>query len=50
MRELVDGFLCGEVAPEQMSAWCMAVVFRGLTEAEADELCDGDLASGERST
>ena len=44
----IDGFLSGEVAPEQMSAWCMAVVFRGLSEAAVDELCTAMLESGER--
>ncbi len=44
---LVDGFLAGEVAPEQMSAWCMAVVFRGLTDAETDALCDAMVRSGD---
>ncbi len=48
MRELVDGFLTGEVAPEQMSAWCMAVVFRGLPDDAIDELCTAMLESGER--
>ena len=33
VRELVEGFVAGDVAPEQMSAWCMAVVFRGLSDA-----------------
>ena len=48
VRELVDGFLAGEVAPEQMSAWCMAVVFRGLADEAIDELCTAMLESGER--
>ncbi|HEV7641249.1 MAG TPA: hypothetical protein VGO39_10325, partial [Gaiellaceae bacterium] len=48
VRELVDGFLTGEVAPEQMSAWCMAVVFRGLADDAIDELCTAMLESGER--
>jgi pyrimidine-nucleoside phosphorylase len=48
VRELVDGFLSGEVSPEQMSAWCMAVVFRGLSEPAVDELCTAMLESGER--
>jgi pyrimidine-nucleoside phosphorylase len=48
VRELVDGFLTGEVAPEQMSAWCMAVIFRGLADDAIDELCTAMLESGER--
>ena len=36
----------GEVAPEQMSAWCMAVVFRGLSDAAIDELCTRDARVG----
>jgi pyrimidine-nucleoside phosphorylase len=48
VRELVDGFLGGEVAPEQMSAWCMAVIFRGLADEAIDELCTAMLESGER--
>src|SRR5436305_1492404 len=48
VRELVDGFMRGEVAPEQMSAWCMAVVFRGLPDDAIDELCTALLESGER--
>jgi pyrimidine-nucleoside phosphorylase len=48
VRELVDGFVAGEVAPEQMSAWCMAVVFRGLPDSGVDELCTAMLESGER--
>jgi pyrimidine-nucleoside phosphorylase len=48
VRDLVDGFLSGEVAPEQMSAWCMAVVFRGLAADAIDELCTAMLESGER--
>ena len=46
VRELVDGFLAGEVAPEQMSAWCMAVIFRGLADEAIDELCSAMLESG----
>ena len=48
VREFVDGFLTGEVAPEQMSAWCMAVIFRGLADDAIDELCTAMLESGER--
>jgi pyrimidine-nucleoside phosphorylase len=48
VRQLVEGFLAGDVSPEQMSAWCMAVVFRGLSDAAVDELCTAMLESGER--
>src|SRR5262249_34085391 len=44
---LVEGFTAGRVAAEQMSAWCMAVVFRGLSDAETDALCDAMIRSGE---
>jgi thymidine phosphorylase len=44
---LVDAYTRGEVAAEQMSAWCMAVVFRGLSDDETDALCDAMVASGE---
>ena len=40
---LIDGYCRGVVAPEQMSAWAMAVVFRGLSDAEAERL-DKDVA------
>ncbi len=47
IRWLVDGFLDGTVAPEQMSAWCMAVVWRGLDDAEIDALCAAMVESGD---
>ena len=47
IRFLVDGFLDGRVAPEQMSAWCMAVVWRGLDDAEIDALCAAMVESGD---
>ncbi|MEO9174528.1 MAG: thymidine phosphorylase [Gaiellales bacterium] len=48
VRWLVDGFVAGRVSPEQMSAWCMAVVFRGLSDGAIDDLCTAMLESGER--
>jgi pyrimidine-nucleoside phosphorylase len=47
IRFLVAGFVAGEIAPEQMSAWCMAVLFRGLTDAEIDVLCTAMVDSGD---
>lgn len=35
---LVDGFVRGEVADYQVSAWLMAVYFRGMSERETAEL------------
>lgn len=35
---LVDGFVRGEVADYQVSAWLMAVYFRGLTDRETADL------------
>ena len=43
---LVEGFVAGRVAPEQMSAWAMAVVFRGLSDAETHELTQAMVDSG----
>ena len=44
---LVAGFVAGAIAPEQMAAWCMAVLFRGLSDAEIDALCTAMVASGD---
>ncbi len=35
---LIDGFVKGEIPDYQMSAWCMAVFFRGMTFAECTAL------------
>jgi pyrimidine-nucleoside phosphorylase len=43
---LVEGFVAGRVAPEQMSAWSMAVVWRGLSDAETHELTQAMIDSG----
>jgi pyrimidine-nucleoside phosphorylase len=43
---LVTGYVAGSVAPEQMSAWAMAVVFRGLSDAETHELTQTMVESG----
>jgi pyrimidine-nucleoside phosphorylase len=47
IRFLVEGLLDGTVAPEQGAAWCMAVLFRGLSDAEIDALCAAMVASGD---
>ncbi len=43
---LVAGFTAGQVPAYQMSAWLMAVWFRGLNPAETVALTDAMLASG----
>ncbi|MBM3761358.1 MAG: thymidine phosphorylase [Acidobacteria bacterium] len=45
---LVEGYLRGEIPDYQMSAFLMAVFFKGLTEAETDNLTALMIASGEK--
>jgi len=44
---LVDGFTRGEIPEYQMSAFCMAVFFRGMTAEETRALTEAMLRSGE---
>ena len=44
---LILGYASGEVPDYQMSAWCMAVYFRGLTGRETYALTDAFIRSGE---
>jgi len=48
LRELVLGYVRGEVPDYQMAAFCMAVYFRGLSPAETFALTEAMIASGER--
>ncbi len=43
---LVGAYVAGRVAPEQMSAWAMAVVFNGLSDSETHELTQTMVDSG----
>ena len=43
----VDGFTKGEIPAEQMSAWLMAVWFRGMNSKETSALTDAMLHSGD---
>jgi pyrimidine-nucleoside phosphorylase len=43
---LVLGFTRGDIPDYQMSAWCMAVYFKGLTGAETHALTDAMIRSG----
>jgi pyrimidine-nucleoside phosphorylase len=45
---LVEGYMRGEIPDYQMSAFLMAVFFKGLTEAETDNLTALMIASGEK--
>jgi pyrimidine-nucleoside phosphorylase len=47
IRELLLGFAAGDVPDYQMSAFCMAVIFRGLTPLETHALTDAMVQSGE---
>ncbi|ACL64008.1 pyrimidine-nucleoside phosphorylase [Anaeromyxobacter dehalogenans 2CP-1] len=44
---LVDGFTHGEVPDYQMAAFCMAVFFRGMDDAEVRALTEAMLRSGD---
>src|SRR5437660_3932504 len=46
IAELIDGFTRGEIPDYQMSAWAMAVFFRGMTPAETQHLTDAMMRSG----
>ena len=47
ISELVLGFTRGDVPDYQMSAWCMAVYFRGLNGRETHALTDAMIRSGD---
>ncbi|MBW3658678.1 MAG: thymidine phosphorylase [Actinobacteria bacterium] len=47
LHALVEGYMAGEVAEEQMSAFLMAGVIRGFTDAEAVALTEALHASGD---
>ncbi len=47
IRALVDGFTCGDVPEYQMAAFCMAVFFRGMSDAETAALTEAMLRSGD---
>jgi len=47
VSELVLGFARGDVPDYQMSAFCMAVMFRGLTSAETLAMTEAFVGSGE---
>jgi len=44
---LIDGYVAGRIPDYQMSTWLMAVLWRGLTDAETFALTDAMVNSGE---
>ena len=44
---LIDGYVAGRIPDYQISAWLMAVLWRGLTDAETFALTDAMVDSGE---
>ncbi|MFS8542608.1 MAG: pyrimidine-nucleoside phosphorylase [Limnochordales bacterium] len=48
IRYLIEGYMRGEVADYQMAAWCMAVYFQGMTDAETAALTMAMVASGDK--
>src|SRR5712691_6088666 len=46
IRSLIADFTLGEIPDYQMSAWAMAVLFRGITPAETRHLTDSMMRSG----
>ena len=48
LRSLVDGFVAGDVPDYQMSAWLMAVCWRGMTPRETADLTMAMADSGDR--
>ena len=47
IAELILGFTHGDIPDYQMSAWCMAVYFKGLDGRETHALTDAMIRSGE---
>jgi pyrimidine-nucleoside phosphorylase len=46
INSLMEDFMVGEIPDYQMSAWAMAVLFRGMTPAETRHLTDSMMRSG----
>ncbi|HEX4641089.1 MAG TPA: thymidine phosphorylase [Chthoniobacterales bacterium] len=46
IKFLIDGFTSGQIADYQMSAWAMAVFFKGMTAVETQHLTTAMMESG----
>ncbi len=47
IRYMIDGYVRGEIADYQMSAMCMAILFRGMSDRETLDLTMAMMHSGE---
>ena len=47
IRFMIDGYVRGEIADYQMSAMCMAILFRGMSDQETLDLTTAMMHSGE---
>ncbi len=47
IRRMISGYVSGDIPDYQMSAWLMAVCFRGMTDAELSTLTDAMAKSGD---
>ena len=47
IREMIRGYTCGEIPDYQMSAMCMAIVWRGMDDRETLDLTMAMMHSGE---
>ena len=47
IRFMIDGYVRGDIADYQMSAMCMAILFRGMSDRETLDLTMAMMHSGE---
>ena len=47
IRFIIDGFTKGDIPDYQMSAWAMAVFYKGMTDHETAVLTDAMMRSGD---
>ena len=47
IRFMIDGYVRGEIAEYQMSAMCMAIFFRGMSDRETLDMTTAMMYSGD---